>query len=213
MNISLWKVPSGDTVSHVFNKDQSCNLISQELRVQAGTECRSQSSIRVLVIALCRREDWVSVPFPIKIDSLIKLAIGSHRPHSEPSGERGKHGGEGARPGPVLRLTSFVIWQSCAATRSHIRTEAGDYSNILQPLTFPSFNSAAKFPQNAKVDKMIPASSWCQSSPAFCQSLSLSWNITNLIFLRPGARLLIPRRNVTKRIKGKNCHALKLKGK
>ena len=52
-------------------------------------------------------------------------------------------------------------------------TEAGDYSNILQPLTFPSFNSAAKFPQNPKVDKMIPASSWCRSSPAFCQSLSL----------------------------------------
>ena len=148
----------------------------------------------------------VSVPFPIKIDSLIKLAIGS------PRVSWGRHQGEGGeRPRP--RLETDVVRNPTKLRRNQapesylLRTEAGDYSNILQPLTFPSSILSAEFPQNSRLLK------WFQlhhQSPTFCQLLSLVLLYYKLDIPYAWSEAFDPSMKCHKKKKGKNCHALKL---
>ena len=70
----------------------------------------------------------------------------------------GRHQGEGGeRPRP--RLETDVVRNPTKLRRNQapesylLRTEAGDYSNILQPLTFPSSILSAEFPQNSRLLK------------------------------------------------------------
>ena len=82
--------------------------------------------------------------------------------HRQPSAtlgaiSQGKHRAEGDSAAAWSRpcLETDVVRNLTKLRRNQppesylLRTEAGDYSNILQPLTFPSLSSdAAKFPQN-----------------------------------------------------------------
>lgn len=95
--------------------------------------------------------------FPNK-DRFSDKAGGHRQPSAtlgaiQPGGTSGR--GDSAAAWSRPRLQTDVVRNPTKLRRNQppesylLRTEAGDYSNILQPLTFPSLSSdAAKFPQN-----------------------------------------------------------------
>ena len=126
----------------------------------------------------------------------------------------GRHQGEGGeRPRP--RLETDVVRNPTKLRRNQapesylLRTEAGDYSNILQPLTFPSSILLQSF------HKTLGCSNGSNiimvyQSPTFCQSLSLVLLYYKLDIPYAWSEAFDPSMKCHKKKKGKNCHALKL---
>ena len=80
---------------------------------------------------------------------------------------------------PRPRLETDVVRNPTKLRRNQapesylLRTEAGEYSNILQPLTFPSSILSAEFPQKTLGCSNGSSLIMVYQSPTFCQSLSL----------------------------------------
>ena len=185
----------------LVNKDQFYNQLSESWKEIWGRTqfCRGPQSV------IARRRAPV-LPFPIKIDSLIELATGHTR----------GHGGRGTIAALAPSLQTDVVRNPAKLRRNQppesylLRTGPSERGLFKYPSTFNfSLLLLLQSFHQIEVDccwKDSGLKCWSinapdeslQHLPVSSSPVSSLRNVVKLIFLRPRAKLLIPKRNVKK---------------